>query len=1063
MSFKTNALARYLACSLLLFLSTGVLAQKTVTGRVISGTDKSPVPAATIQVRGAKTATQSDASGVFSIHVPSDNSVLVISGVGFDKLEIPVSGRTTLGDIEMKLSVSSLNEIVVTGYSTQKKKDITGSVAVVDVKEMKAIPTGSPEQMLQGQAAGVTIITSGAPGGPTNVFVRGVTSFGNTDPLYVIDGVPGGLHDLNSNDIESLQVLKDAGAGSIYGVRGSNGVVIITTKRGKAGRSTITYDGYYGTQQPLPGNPFHLLNSQELANALWKAEINSGQVAGNGNPTSQQYGNGATPVLPDYITPGGAHEGDPSVNPALYNVDYSKGAIYQITRANKQGTNWFHELFRPALIQSHTLSMSGGSEKSTYYFSLGYFDQQGTLLETYLKRYSAKINTTFNVKRNIRVGENAYLFFKSNPQIGYYGENVINYDYREQPIIPVYDIKGNFAGSNGPELGNSPNPVATQLRTSNNRGYNWDMFGNVWGEVDFLKNFTARTSFGGTIDNYYYYQYTYHTYEDAENNGSNGFQEGAGYNSTWTWTNTLTYNKTFGLHSLKVLAGSEAINYYGRNIFGSRINYFTDDPSLQVLSAGSPTGQINGSGANQASLSSLFGKVDYAFNDRYLLSATIRRDGASPFGPDRKYGNFPAFSAGWILSEEDFMKQATFVNFLKVRGSWGKMGSYGNVNPGNSYSQYSASPGNSYYDINGTSNSTAQGFYLSQIGSLVTGWEEDKISNVGVDAVVLNNKLDLSIEYYVKKINGLLFQDQAAATIGGAAPPSVNIGDVKNNGIDFSATYHGTAGRDLKFNLGAVITSYKSTIVSIPGAGGYFETGGTRIGNFVRNEVGHPISAYYGYQVVGYFRDANDVSKSPTQADAAPGRFKYADLNHDGKITDSDRTFYGNPNPKFTYGLNLNFTYKDFDATIIFYGSYGNDVINYTRYWTDFWASFQGNKSYNLLYNSWTPTNLNPKAPILENASTFSTNTVPNSFYKESGSFFKCRSLIIGYTLRPDMLKKVGLDKFRVFVQGANLFTVTKYTGLDPELSGNTSAFGMDFGNYPNNQRNFNVGVSLTF
>jgi len=1063
MSFKTNALAKCLAFFLLLFTSTGLLAQKTVTGRVINGSDKTPIQGATVQVRGARTAAQSDVSGAFSIRVPSDNSVLVISGIGFDKLEFPVAGRSSLGDIEMKLSVSSLNEIVVTGYSTQKKKDITGSVAVVDVKEMKAIPSGSPEQMLQGQAAGVTIITSGAPGGPTNVFVRGVTSFGNTDPLYVIDGVPGGLHDLNSNDIESLQVLKDAGAGSIYGVRGSNGVVVITTKRGRAGRSTVSYDGYYGTQQPLPGNPFHLLNSQELANALWKAEITSGQVAANGFPTSQQYGNGPTPVLPDYITPGGAHEGDPSVNPALYNVDYSKGPIYQITRANKQGTNWFHELFRPALIQSHTLSMSGGAEKSTYYFSLGYFDQQGTLLGTYLKRYSAKINTTFNVKKNVRVGENAYIFFKSNPQIAYFSENVINYDYREQPIIPVYDIKGNYAGSNGPELGNSPNPVANQLRTSNNRGYNWDVFGNVWAEADFLKNFTIRTSFGGTIDNYYYYQYTYHTYEDAENNGSNGFQEGAGYNSTWDWTNTLTYNNTWGRHSLKVLAGTEAIDYYGRNIFGTRINYFTDDPSLQVLSAGSPTGQVNGSSANQASLSSLFGKVDYSFNDRYLLSATMRRDGASPFGPDRKYGNFPAFSAGWILSEEDFMKSATWIDFLKVRGSWGKMGSYGNVNPGNSYSQYAASPGNSYYDINGTSNSTVQGFYNSQIGSLVTGWEEDKISNFGVDAVVMNNKLDLSIEYYVKKINGLLFQDQAAATIGGAAPPSVNIGDVKNSGIDFSAKYHGSAGRDFKYNIGAVITSYKSTIVSIPGAGGYFETGGTRIGNFVRNEVGHPISAYYGYEVVGYFKDANDVSKSPTQADAAPGRFKYADLNHDGKISDSDRTFYGNPNPKFTYGLNLNFTYKDFDATIIFYGSYGNDVVNYTRYWTDFWASFQGNKSKNLLYNSWTPTNLNPKAPILENASTFSTNTVPNSFYKESGSFLKCRSLIIGYTMQPEMLKKVGLDKFRLYVQGANLFTITKYTGLDPELSGNTSAFGMDFGNYPNNQRNFIVGVNLTF
>ncbi|HLZ86054.1 MAG TPA: SusC/RagA family TonB-linked outer membrane protein, partial [Puia sp.] len=677
-----------------------------------------------------------------------------------------------------------------------------------------------------------------------NIFVRGVTSFGNTDPLYIIDGVPGGLHDLNANDIESLQVLKDAGAASIYGVRGSNGVIIITTKRGKSGRSTISYDGYYGTQQPLPGNPFHLLNSQELANALWKAEIQSGQVAANGFPTSQQYGNGATPVLPDYITPGGAHEGDASVNPALYNVDYSKGNIYQITRANKQGTNWFAQLFKSAPIQSHTLSMSGGAEKSTYYFSLGYFNQQGTLLETYLKRYSAKINTTFNVKKNIRVGENAYIFFKSNPQIAYFSENVINYDYREQPIIPVYDIKGNYAGSNGPELGNSPNPVANQLRTANNRGYNWDIFGNVWGEVDFLKHFTVRTSFGGTIDNNYGYQYTYHTYENAENNGSNGFLEFAGYNSSWTWTNTLNYTNTFGDHSLHLLGGTEAIQYSGRNIFGSRINYFNDDPSLQVLSAGSPLGQVNGSNANRASLSSYFGKAEYAFKGRYLLGATVRRDGASPFGPDKQYGVFPAFSGGWQISDEEFMKPVTFVNFLKLRGSWGKMGSYANVPPSNSYTQYSSTPGNSNYDINGTSSGTVQGFYNSSIGSLVTGWEEDKITNIGLDAVVLNNKLDLSLEYYQKKINGLLFQDQTSALIGGAAPPNVNIGDVKNNGFDFSAIYHGAVNRDFKYNATLIFTTYKSDVVSIPGAGGYFESGNTRIGNFVRNSVGHTISAF---------------------------------------------------------------------------------------------------------------------------------------------------------------------------------------------------------------------------
>jgi TonB-linked SusC/RagA family outer membrane protein len=1059
-----------LITAFLLLLSFGLSAQTTITGRVLNSVDNRPVEGATVQVRGSKIATLTASDGTFSLSTTQQKvKELVITIVGYEPLTVPVNG-SSIGDVHLAITTTSLNDVVVTGYTSQRKKDITGAVTVVSVKDMKAIVSGTPEQMLQGQAAGVTIITSGAPGGPTNVFVRGVTSFGNTDPLYIVDGVPGGLHDLNSNDIESLQVLKDAGAAAIYGVRGSNGVIVITTKRGKAGKATINYDGYYGTQRPLPGNPFHLLNSQELANALWQADITSGQVAANGYPSSQQYGNGATPVLPDYITPGGAHEGDASVNPDLYNTDYSKGNIYQITRANKQGTDWFHELFRPAPIQSHTIGLSGGSEKSTYYFSLGYFNQQGTLIETYLKRYTAKINTTFNINNHVRVGENAYVWYKNNPQISYFGENQVNYDYREQPIIPVYDIKGNFAGSNGPELGNSPNPVANQIRTKQSRGNEWQIFGNAWGEVSFLKNFVVKTSIGGTIDNNYYWNYGYHTYENAENNGSNSLSEGGGYYSNWVWTNTLSYNNNFGKHSVKALIGTEAIDVYSRSVNGFRINYFNDNPLLQTLSNGDPKGQTNGSGVGAGSLSSYFGRVDYAYNDRYLLSATLRRDGASVFGTDNTYGYFPSVSGGWVISQENFMNAVTWVNFLKLRASWGKLGSYANTPPKNQFTLYQASPGSSYYDIAGTSNSTLLGFYAQQYGSPTTGWEEDRITNIGLDAVVLNNKLDLSVEYFQKSIKGLLFQDVAGATsgafpssTGGSQLPTVNIGDVKNNGVDFSATYHEVLNSNFKFNVGLVLTTYKSQVVGIPGAGGYFEAGNTRIGNFVRNKVGQAIGAFYGYDVIGYFKDAADVTKSPVQQDAAPGRFKYADINKDGKIDDQDRTFFGNPNPKFTYGLNIDATYKNFDATIIFYGSYGNDVINYTRYWLDMWASFQGNKSKNLLYDSWTPSNLNPKAPILENASTFSTNTVPNSFYKESGSFFKCRSLIFGYTMPASPLKNLGIDKFRLFAQASNLFQITKYTGLDPEIGGSSAAYGIDFGQYPNNQRTYTVGVNLSF
>ncbi|MDQ6903806.1 MAG: SusC/RagA family TonB-linked outer membrane protein, partial [Bacteroidota bacterium] len=966
----------------------------------------------------------------------------------------------------LKTTTSTLNEVVVTGYTSQRKKDITGSVAVVNVKDFKAVPSGSSEQLLQGQASGVSVITSGAPGGPSNIFVRGISSFGNVDPLVIVDGVQSSMHDINVNDIESIQVLKDAGAASQYGVRGSNGVIVITTKKGVKGRTVATYDGYYGTQQPLKGNPFRLLNSQELANAYWIAYKNTGQVGANGNPQSLLYGNGSTPVLPNYITPGGGfgvNPGDPAVDPAKYNTDYSVGPIYQITAANKQGTDWFHEIFKPAPIQSHSLSLSGGGEKSSFLFSIGYFNQQGTLINTFLKRYEVRMNSTFNVTDRVRVGENAYLFYKQNPQISYFGENVINYDYREQPIIPVYDIKGNFAGTNGPELGNSNNPVAVQKRTANNKGYNWDMIGNVWAEVDILRHLTARTSFGGTIDNGYNYQHGYHTYENAENNGSNSFSENAFYNSTWQWTNSLAYTNTFAeKHNLKVFAATEAINQYGRGVGGNRLGFFTDDPTLQVLSAGGPTGQTNYSYAYAQTLFSLIGRLDYGYNDKYLFSATVRRDGSSVFGPNKRYGVFPAFSLGWRITQESFMKSLTWLNDLKLRGSWGILGSQNNVSPSNSFTQYSSTPGGSAYDINGVSSSTVAGFYLSRLGNPNTGWEEDKIFNVGIDAAIIQNKINFTVEYYKKSINGLLFGDQSVATVGGATRPSVNIGDVQNHGVDASITYHGAVSRDFKFDIGANITTYKTNVVKIPGD--YFNTGGTRIGNFVRNQVGHPIGAYYGYKVIGLFSDTNQVKKLPKQQDAAPGRFIYQDTNGDNTIGDDDRIFFGNPNPKFTYGINLNASYKNFDFTMVFYGSQGNDVINYTRYWIDFWASFQGNKSKDLLYNSWTPQNKNAKTPILENASTFSTNSVPNSYYVENGSFFKCKSLILGYAIAPEVMKNIGITKLRFYLQASNLFQITKYTGLDPELPGvNGQAFGIDYGNYPNNQKTYIAGLSLTF
>ena len=1079
----------------LIIFSSSVFAQKTIRGTVNSAKDNQPISGASILVKGTNVGTATDPSGAFRIDVPNGKNTIVISYIGYDDQEVDVANSSNVS-VSLKEKTSALDEIVVTGYTSQRKKEITGAVSVVSVKDLKSVPTGTAEQMLQGQAAGVTIIGSGQPGDNSNVFIRGITSFGNVSPLIVVDGVqsaPGdlsSLHDLSANDIESVQVLKDAQA-AIYGVRGSAGVIIVTTRRGK-GKSTITYDAYYGTQRVLPGNPWNKLDTKGMADLYFLASKNSLQVKSDtdavcpGCVVSAQYGTGLTPVIPDYIKVGnssGVTGSSAATDLSLYNNNYAKGDPYLIVPANKTGTDWFHALFKPAPIQSHTLTASGGSDKSSYLFSFNYFDQQGTLLNTYLKRYAVRVNTTFNIKNNIRVGENVYLFNKANPRIGNNQEgNAVNNTAWEQPIIPLYDAGGGFGGTSGSELGNSSSPLANQVRSKDNRNNDWVIQGNVFAEVDFLKHFTARTLFGGNLDNNYGYYHNYQTYENKENGTNNSYGEYSNYYTNYNFTNTLSYNNIFaGSHSLKLLVGYEAIQQKGRGLSGSRIGYFSDDPNYLNLTTGSSVGQSNGSYGYLSTGTAILGKIDYAFKDKYLLGLNGRRDGNSVFGPNARYGNFGSVSAGWVVTGEEFMKSVTFLNSLKLRGSYGVLGSVSNVPGSNAFSTYGSLPGNSYYDIGGTSTSAVRGFYATSYGNLNTSFEKDKILDFGLDASVLKNKLDFSFDWYQKKINGLLFGDQAAATAGGATLPQVNIGDMQNTGVDASATYHSKISKNVSFSLGANFGAYKSNIVNIPGAAGYFETAGTHnTGNQVRNQTGHPVGAFYGYKIVGIYQDAADVAKSPTEVDAAPGRFKYQDVNSDGKIDDQDRTFFGNPNPDFTLGINLSVSYKSFDFSTVLYGSFGNDILNYTRYFQDFYPQFQNSKSIGLLTDSWTPkdrslprdqwTAVNPNAhyPIVENDSKFSTNGVLNDFYNENGSYFRCKQMMLGYNFAPALLRRAGIDRARLYVQAANLFTITKYSGLDPEISTNgnvtssVASFGVDYGNYPPS-KTFNVGVSLTF
>ena len=1066
MLLKLTALRLWLAASLLFLSSLAMAQQKTVSGRVTDAKNE-PVAGASVVVKGTNIGTTTDEQGRFTITVPNNQARVTVSYVGLDAQEVAVGSSTNL-DISLASTGSTLNEVVVTGYTTQARKDITGSVTVVKVEDLKSVPSSNAESQLQGRASGVSVTSTGVPGASPTVKIRGFSNFGANSPLYVVDGVPtGDLRNINPNDIESMQVLKDAASASIYGARAATGVIIVTTRRGKNGSAKVSYNTYYGRQDPGKGFT-NLLSPQEQAELTFLAYRNAGQT-----PPAGQYGSGTKPVLPDYIlagSTGGLFEGDPRVDPAKYklNID-DPGSAYLIVKANKEGTNWFDEITNNAPILNHNIAVSGAADKSRYLFSFDYFDQKGILIHNFYKRYTARLNTEFNIKNNIRIGENIQVSYNEDNTPGNNNEGTeIAMAYRQQPIIPLYDIMGNFAGTRAPGLGNATSPFANRERAKDNRGQNMSLFGNMYAEVDFLRHLTARTSFGGQMNSGNYYFFSNRTYENAENNSGNTYTEGFNRFRSWTWTNQLTYKNVFaGIHDVTAVAGTEAIEEFGRSIEGRRGGYFLENPDFRSLNNGS-TGQVaNGGPFTPAALFSVFGKIDYSLNDKYLASVTVRRDGSSRFGPENRYGVFPAFSLGWRISKEGFMQGIDWLSDLKLRGSYGIMGGQ-RINPANAFTQFNQGIGSSYYDIFGTSNSATTGFQSNFVGNPEGKWEENITTNIGFDASFFRGKTELVFDWYNKGTNDLLFQRRGVAT-GGlayAAPRTFyNTASMVNKGVDIMLSQKASVGRSLNkvsFDFTGTFTTYDNEITELAEGNTFYETGGSRIGNFVRNAIGHPVGSFFGYQVVGLFQDAADVSSSPKQDGAGIGRFKYLDANSDGKISDSDRVFFGDPNPDFTYGLNVNTGFRSFDMSVFFYGSKGADAIHYTRYFTDFFPSFQGAKSKDLLYNSFSPTNKGARTPIAENVSNFSNNGVPNSYYLENASYLRLKNLTIGYTLPYKLSNRVKIDKLRIYAQGANLFTKTKYTGLDPEIIGGQDNFGIDAGPYPT-VKQFLFGLNVNF
>ncbi|CAD5277524.1 MULTISPECIES: TonB-dependent receptor [unclassified Imperialibacter] len=1077
-----------LICLALLAVAPDASAQnRQVTGKITDSETGEGFPGVSVLEVGTSNGTVTDLNGNYSLSVGS-GARLSFSFIGYVTQEVEVGSRSVI-DVPLALDVKQLQELVITGYTVDNRRETSGSISTVKPKDIAVIPTGNVEQSLAGRIAGVNVITNGQPGSTSQIRVRGFGAFGGNAPLYVVDGVPvGDTNFLSPDDIESTTVLKDAAAASIYGARAANGVIVYTTKKGSktAKKISIDYNSMFG--MTFPGKGIEMMNPADFAEWTWNAERNQARIESREPVFSHpQFGTGSSPVLPDFLSVGGesGRIGTyTAAEAAMYNVDPAAGSVYQITRAaTGAGTDWYDAITRVAPLQRQTLGLHGGTDRSRFYFSLSAQDQAGIVTYNQFKRYSFRANSEFDLLPNLRFGENMQFTYRSVlAQQGNEGgqgvaddENDILSAFRMPTIIPVYDEFGGYAGTASKGFNNPRNPVATRDGQKNNRGFNGSGFGNVYLEYDPIPGLTLRTNVGGQYGAGYSWGYGRRQYENSENNSAFSYSESANWGFQWNFTNTANYKKTFGVHNIDLLVGQEALNTgRSRGMSADGLNPFSQDPdfvTISTLGSRNPPNSYYDKGVN---FSSYFGRANYILNDKYIFSAVIRRDGSSRFGAENRYGVFPAFSAAWRLSSESFMSSLTFIDDLKIRGGYGTMGNSNNVNPNNQYSLYATTIANSSYDIAG-SNGNAAGFYRSRIGNAAAKWETSVTQNIGIDGTLFDGKLDVIVDFWRKDTKDLLFNLPVPLPLGVyAAAPSVNIGEMRNQGIDLQLINRGNLTSDLTYEVNVTGSLLKNEIVKLDGDLLFFTDGTTTYRGIapIRNPVGYTLSSFWGYEVESLWQSAAEVTSANSldgdgstefQAGAAPGHFRYRDLDGDGKITEDDRKFLGSPVAPFTGGLTFSLGYKNFDLAAYFYTSIGNEIWNQSRWFTDFYPSFAGAAIAERVKDSWSPTNTGSNQPVFDKSSNFSTNTQANSYYVENGSYLRLQNITLGYKMPADLLSRLKMTQLRVFVSANNLMTITGYEGLDPSVGGNADInFGVDVGNYPIT-KGFTGGIQLGF
>ena len=1047
-----NMLFKRFLVALTLLITTGIYAQN-ISGTVTS--DDGPLPGATVLVQGTNNFATTDFDGNFTIEA-AQGATLEVSFVGYTTQQVTVDGD----QITISLELGNLLEevIVTTGYGTQSKRDITGAVSTIDAEELTSVPATTFAQQMQGRASGISVVSDATPGGEATVRIRGFGTTGNNNPLYVIDGVPTESQgNLNPQDIESFQILKDASAASIYGSRAANGVIIITTKRGKVGEPRISYSSFYGWQ--TAAKDVEALDARGLGEYLYLADYYAGKT-----PSHGQYGFSGTPEnpqisIPNYVFPSGAA----SVDESLYSLTESN--IYAITKS--ADTNWWELLTQAnAPMTQHSIDASAANEKSQYAFNATFFSQDAVVKYQGYKRATIRLNSsTKTLGDRLEIGENFTLSLDN--RFGGFGndgeQNAVSGAYKHHPLLPNYDIAGNFAGSRGLNLGNNFNPYASQFRNQDDRTRRSRAFGNIYTQLTIAEDFKFKSSFGVNLTTNQIKDIGRPQPEYVEGNFINSQRSATSWDYEWTWTNTLSWAKVLNdIHDVSAYVGVEAIQGFGEYFGASRQRFpFQTTNIISYLDLGNQgTAGNYGNISKDFSLWSQFVQANYQYNEKYLAQLTVRNDASSRFKSATNSAFFPAFSLGWRVSEEDFMSGIGFINDLKFRYGWGTTGNQ-SIGDYNAYTQFRSASYNSGYPIDGSSSSATLGYDPSQFGNPNAKWEATVSNNFGFDALLFDQAISVEFDLWNRTTSDLLLTVPVVYSAGDARAPAVNVGEMYNEGIDFALDWTKDLG-ELKLTLGGNISTYRNEVKKLDEFDTPIFGSNRRVPALTRTSVGDPISSIYGFQVLGIFQSQSEAAAWAPYGSTgynAPGKFKYADINNDGEINDDDRTIIGNPHPDFVYGINLNLAYQNFNLNIFGNGVQGNDVYNYVRYFADF-NTFQGNRSTRALNEAWQPSNpsapraqwvaANPNAtsPIMDANDQISSRT--SSYLIEDASYFRLRNIQLTYSFDDAINTALGISGGQVYLQGQNLFTITNYSGLNPEIqTGNDIQLGYDGGFMP--------------